>query len=83
MSITSFSKPSDADVLQKIVDKSRVICFVGEGIISQNEIETNYIRTLKANINATEVILKVVYKKRGVSWLFDNIEINSNPNIEK
>jgi hypothetical protein len=74
MSITSFSKPSDTDVLNKFIKKDQIISFVGEGSIYQNSEETFYIRFVKVQANKEEIIKKVVYIKKGISWLFNRIE---------
>lgn len=74
MSITSFSKPSDTDVLNKFIKKDQIISFVGEGSIYQNSEETFYIRFVKVQVNKEEIIKKVVYIKKGISWLFNRIE---------
>lgn len=74
MSITSFSKPSDTDVLNKFIRKDQIISFVGEGSIYQNSEETTYVRIVKVKVNKEEIIKKVVYIKKGISWLFNRIE---------
>lgn len=86
MSLISFSKPSDRDVLQKVVEKDNIICFVGKGSISQNIKETLYIRTVKVKLEKEEVLQKVIYAKKGITWLFKAIEILApvnNPVMEK
>ncbi len=76
MSLISFSKPSDRDVLQKVVEKENIIiCFVGKGRILQNIKETLYIRTVKVRLEKEEVLQKVIYAKKGITWLFKAIEI--------
>ena len=74
MSITTFSKPSDTDVLNKFIKKDHIVSFVGEGSIYQNSEETFYIRFVKVQVNKEEIIKKVVYIKKGISWLFNRIE---------
>jgi len=74
MSITSFSRPSDTDVLNKFIKKDQIISFVGEGSVYQNSEETFYIRVVKVKVNKEEFIKKVVYIKKGISWLFNRIE---------
>jgi len=74
MSLISFSKPSDKDVLQKVVEKDNIICFVGKGSILQNIKETLYIRTVKVKLEKEEVLQKVIYAKKGIKWLFKAIE---------
>ncbi|MDY7394692.1 hypothetical protein UMM65_05520 [Aureibaculum sp. 2210JD6-5] len=74
MSITSFSKPSDADVLKNIEVNRKFLDFVGKGIVLQNTDETRYIRTIKVIINDEEVLQNVVYVKSGINWLFKKTE---------
>jgi len=74
MSITSFSKPSDTDVIDKFINKDQIISFVGEGSVYQNSEETFYVRIVKVKVNKEEFIKKVVYIKKGISWLFNRIE---------
>lgn len=74
MSITSFSKPSDADILNTFVDQSSVIGFADKGSIHQKVNETLYIRTVKLMLNQEEVLKKVVFTKKGIAWLFKKIE---------
>ncbi len=75
MSLISFSKPSDADVIQKIIEKDSIISFVGKGKILQNIKETLYIRIVKVKLEKEEVLQKVIYAKKGITWLFKVIEI--------
>jgi hypothetical protein len=75
MSLISFSKPSDADIIQKIIEKDNIISFVGKGSILQNIKETLYIRTVKVKLEKEEVLQKVIYAKKGITWLFKAIEI--------
>lgn len=74
MSIISFSKPSDSDVIQKIIEKDNIIGFVGKGKIHQNVTETLYIRIVKIKFNKKETLRKVIYAKKGITWLFKAIE---------
>ncbi len=74
MSITSFSKPSDIDILQKVVEEDSIISFVDKGSIFQNVSETLYIRTVKIKFDKEEVLKKVIYFKKGITWLFKTIE---------
>ncbi|MGB5364454.1 MAG: hypothetical protein WBN17_14240 [Aureibaculum sp.] len=74
MSLTSFSKPSDTDVLQTISKQDNTVSFVGKGSIHQNVNETLYIRTVKIKINKEEVLKNVIYIKKGITWLFKKIE---------
>ena len=74
MTITSFSKPSDNDILKKLEENDTVLSFVGKGSILQSTSETIYIRTVKIEDNKREVLRNVIYIKKGISWLFKNVE---------
>ncbi len=74
MSITSFSKPSDADVLKNMEVNGKFVDFVGKGIVLQNLDETRYLRTVKIIINKEEVLQNVVYVKSGTNWKFKKTE---------
>lgn len=74
MSITSFSKPSDSEILEAFSEEDKNVSFVGKGSIRQQVDETLYIRTVKIS-NKKRVILKnVIYVKRGIKWFFKRIE---------
>tara|TARA_R110002073_G_scaffold279026_1_gene443055 strand:+ start:330679 stop:330909 length:231 start_codon:yes stop_codon:yes gene_type:complete len=75
MSLTSFSKPSDTDVLNKLIQKDEIITFVGEGSVHQNMKETVYVRTVKVKVNKEEILKNVIYIKKGITWLFNRIDI--------
>jgi len=74
MSITSFSKPSDNDILKNFEEDGSVLSFVGKGSIHQSNSETIYIRTIKFSSKKRELLRNVIYKKKGISWLFKRIE---------
>ncbi len=74
MSITSFSKPSDNDILKNVEFNDSVLSFVGKGSIHQSNSETIYIRTVKVLSNKQEMLRNVIYTKKGISWLFKKIE---------
>ncbi|MET2986457.1 hypothetical protein [Aureibaculum conchae] len=74
MSITSFSKPSDVDVLQKIETNGEFLEFVGKGISLQNENETRYVRTVRIKYNQEEIVQSVVFVKSGIDWLYKKTE---------
>jgi len=74
MSIISFSTPSDIDILQKVIEEDSIISFVDKGSILQNVSETLYIRTVKIKFDKEEVLKKVIYIKKGITWLFKAIE---------
>jgi|LGVF01.2.fsa_nt_gb hypothetical protein len=75
MSITSFSKPSDNEILQNIIEKDSAISFVGKGSVLQNAHETLYVRIVKIELEKEEVLQKVIYIKKGIAWFFKTIEI--------
>lgn len=77
MSITSFSKPSDTDVLQNIDCNTIFIEFMDEGTIIQTIDETRYVRKVKVLLNQQEVLQHVVFVKSGIKWLFKKSEIIS------
>ncbi len=74
MSITSFSKPSDTDILENISGEEKVLSFVGEGSILQSMNETTYIRTIKVRANEKESLRNVIYVKKGITWFFEKFE---------
>ncbi len=74
MSIATFSKPSDADVMQNMEANVKFLDFVGKGIVIQNMDETRYIRTVKIIVNQEEVLQNVVYVKLGINWFFKKTE---------
>ena len=78
MSLTSFSKPSDTEILNRISKKNQIIGFVGEGSLFQNLNETVYIRTVKIKLRKREILKNVIYVKKGISWMFKSIESASS-----
>lgn len=78
MSLISFSKPSDIEILNRISQQNQFIGFVGEGILHQNLDETTYVRTVKIQLNRREMLRNVVYVKKGISWMFRSIESASS-----
>ena len=86
MSLASFSKPSDKDVLLNIVEADAIVSFMDKGSILQNIKETLYVRTIKIKQDKKEEIKKVIYTKKGITWLFkaiENITAFNNLAIEK
>ena len=86
MSLASFSKPSDKDVLLNIVETDAVVSFMDKGSILQNIKETLYVRTVKIKRDKEEEVKKVIYTKKGIAWLFkaiENITAFNNLAIEK
>lgn len=74
MSITSFSTPSDTDVLQNVAEKDSIVSFVDKGSILQNMEETLYRRTVKIQFDKEEVLKEVIYTKKGITWFFKAVE---------
>ena len=74
MSITSFSKPSDTDIIEKIPGEEKVVSFIGEGSVLQSTNETIYIRTIKVESNEKEILRNVIYIKKGITWFFKKFE---------
>jgi len=70
MSISSFTKPSDDEVLKKMLENDLAVSFVGDGSVYQNINETLYSRTIKIKLKDQEIFQNVIYKKKGVSWEF-------------
>lgn len=86
MSLASFSKPSDKDVLLNIVETDAIVSFMDKGSILQNIKETLYVRTVKIKRDKEEEVKKVIYTKKGITWLFkaiENITAFNNLAIEK
>ena len=86
MSLASFSKPSDKDVLLNIVETDAIVSFMDKGSILQNLKETLYVRTVKIKRDKEEEVKKVIYTKKGITWLFkaiENITAFNNLAIEK
>jgi len=86
MSLASFSKPSDKDVLLNIVETDGIVSFMDKGCILQNIKETLYVRTVKIKRDKKEEVKKIIYTKKGITWLFkaiENITTFNNLSIEK
>lgn len=86
MSLASFSKPSDKDVLLNIVEDDVIVSFLDKGSILQNIKETLYVRTVKIKRDNEEGFKKITFTKKGITWLFkavENITTINNLAIEK
>ncbi len=70
MSISSFTKPSDDEVLKKMLENDLAVSFVGDGSVYQSVNETLYSRTIKIKLKDQEIFQNVIYRKKGVSWEF-------------
>lgn len=78
MSLISFSKPSDTEVVNKVSKKNQFIEFVGKGSVLQNLDETTYVRTVKIKLQKREILKNVIFVKKGISWIFKSIENTSS-----
>ena len=74
MSLISFSKPSDSEVLNRIPKKNQFISFIGEGSVLQNVDETRYVRTVLVKLKKVETVKNIIYVKKGISWIFESVE---------
>ena len=74
MSITSFSKPTDSEILKRVVGKDMNVSFVGDGSIRQTLNETIYIRTIRIKEKKEEILKNVIYIKKGITWFFKKVE---------
>lgn len=73
MSLIHFTIPSDVIILKDInnIIGERFIKFIGQGSVCQNIKETVYIRTFQDD---QDIIRKIIYKKKGTKWAYENIE---------
>jgi len=74
MSITSFSKPSDTDIIKKVAGEEKILSFIGEGSVFQSTDETIYVRTIKVEADKKERLRNVIYIKKGITWFFKKFE---------
>jgi len=74
MSILKFSVPTDTKISNDINLPNKVN-FVGNGSVFQNLKETIYIRKFK--FHNEQNVRKVIYKKEGVSWMFNKLEFTN------
>ncbi len=73
MSILNFYTPSDVKILKDIKNTSNSIKFIGSGSVCENIKETIYIRMIK--FNNEDIIKKVIYKRKGITWGFKSVEV--------
>jgi len=71
MSIIKFSVPTDSKISHDI-NISNKVNFIGNGSVLQNLKETVYIRKFK--VHNEQYVRKIIYKKEGVSWMFNKFE---------
>jgi len=73
MSIINFTIPSDSKILEDIELNNIEIKFIGLASVNQNIKETVFTRMLQ--FSNENVVKKAIYKKKGVSWGFESLEI--------
>jgi len=73
MSIINFTIPSDSKILEDIELKNIEIKFIGLASVNQNIKETVFTRMLQ--FSNENVVKKAIYKKKGISWGFESLEI--------
>lgn len=73
MSIINFTIPSDSEILEDIKNSNVEIKFIGSARVCQNIRETVFTRLIQ--FNNDKVVKKVIYKKKGVSWGFESLEV--------
>ena len=78
MSLISFSKPSDTEILKNLSGNTENIAFVGDGSVLQNLNETIYVRTVKIKLQNQDILKNVIFVKKGISWIFKSIDSASS-----
>jgi hypothetical protein len=73
MSIINFTIPSDSKILEDIELNNIEIKFIGLASVNQNIKETVFTRMLQ--FSNENVVKKAIYKKKGISWGFESLEI--------
>ena len=73
MSIINFTIPSDSKILEDIELNNIEIKFIGLASVNQNIKETVFTRMLQ--FSDENVVKKAIYKKKGISWGFESLEI--------
>ena len=74
MSITSFTKPSDSDVLPYLNENAKLIEFIGKGCMRQSANESLDIRKVRVQLGSDQILKNVIFVKKGVTWFFKSIE---------
>lgn len=73
MSILNFTIPSDSKILEDIEKNNIAIKFIGLPSVNQNLKETVFTRMLQ--FSDEKVVKKAIYKKKGISWGFESLEV--------
>jgi len=73
MSIINFTIPSDSKILEDIEINNIEIKFIGLASVNQNIKETVFTRMLQ--FSDENVVKKAIYKKKGISWGFESLEV--------
>lgn len=73
MSIINFTIPSDSKILEDIKNSNVEIKFIGSARVCQNTRETVFSRLVQ--FNNEKAVKKVIYKKKGISWGFESLEV--------
>lgn len=73
MSILNFTIPSDSKILEDLKKNNTAIKFIGLASVNQNLRETVFTRMLQ--FSDEKVVKKAVYKKKGISWGFESLEV--------
>jgi len=73
MSIINFTIPSDSKILEDIELNNIEIKFIGLASVNQNIKETVFTRMLQ--FSDENVVKKAIYKKKGISWGFESLEV--------
>ena len=73
MSILNFTIPSDSKILEDIEKNNIAIKFIGLPSVNQNLKETVFTRILQ--FSDEKVVKKAIYKKKGISWVFESLEV--------
>ncbi len=73
MSILNFTIPSDSKILEDIKKNNTSIQFIGLASVNQNLKETVFTRMLQ--FSDEKVVKKAIYKKKGISWGFESLEV--------
>jgi len=73
MPIEKFDIPTDSKILEDLKSSGVEIEFVGPVSVSQNLKETVFTRMIK--FNNDKVVKKAIYKKKGINWGFEALEV--------
>jgi DNA polymerase/3'-5' exonuclease PolX len=73
MSIVNFAIPSDSKILEDLNNNLIEVKFIGSASVIQNIGETIFTRVIQ--FNNDNVVKRVIYKKKGISWGFEALEV--------